>query len=145
MSRSYRPALNLVRQSSRKPLTPFSVLLTHRQVSSSPPPPRRMAHHVHPDFKTVEASRPPWDASLGLRYSQTVDPSWAYGQGANAASTDPSLEKKHIPIDPYGEGRPAGWNYRLLISAVVPRPIAFLSTRSADGAVTNLAPSVTSR
>lgn len=45
----------------------------------------------------------------------------------------------HIQIDPYASGRPAGFNYKLLISAIVPRPIAFVSTRSADGS-TNLAP-----
>ncbi|GKT47842.1 uncharacterized protein ColSpa_08023 [Colletotrichum spaethianum] len=94
-------------------------------------------HNPHPDFKSVEATRPPFDASLGIRYTKTVDPDWKFGSGANALgqSTAP-----HIAIDPYEEGRPAGFNYKLLISSIVPRPIAFLSTRSADGAVTNLAP-----
>ena len=49
-----------------------------------------------------------------------------------SSSTSPSIR---TPSD-----RPAGFNYKLLISAVTPRPIAFVSTRSADGRVTNLAP-----
>lgn len=38
-----------------------------------------------------------------------------------------------MEIDPYEEGRPATSNYKLLISAIVPRPIGFCSTVSADG------------
>lgn len=45
-----------------------------------------------------------------------------------------------MEIDPYEEGRPATFNYKLLISGIVPRPIAFVSTRSEDGSSTNLAP-----
>ncbi|KAK3332551.1 hypothetical protein B0T19DRAFT_415957 [Cercophora scortea] len=93
----------------------------------------------HPDFKTVESSRPPWDASSVLTYTQTASPSWTFGDGANG--TDPAAETTpHISIDPYAAGRPATFNYKLLISAIIPRPIAFLSTRSADGTSTNLAP-----
>ncbi|KAK3682753.1 hypothetical protein B0T22DRAFT_522159 [Podospora appendiculata] len=93
----------------------------------------------HPDFKTVEASRPPWDAAASLTYTQTASPSWAFGDGANG--TDPAAATTpHVAIDPYAAGRPAAFNYKLLISAIVPRPIAFLSTRSADGVTTNLAP-----
>jgi len=99
-----------------------------------------MAHAHHPPFKTVEASRPDWDSSATFGYSKTADPDWRFGKGANAAHDDPQLTKKHVAIDPYEEGRAAGSNYKLLISAVVPRPIAFTSTRSADGGSTNLAP-----
>lgn len=91
----------------------------------------------HPDFKKVEASRPEWDSSSSFRYTKTVDTNWKFGSGANAASEE---EKKHIAINPYEEGRPAGFNYKLLISSIVPRPIAFISTISADGTTTNLAP-----
>jgi flavin reductase (DIM6/NTAB) family NADH-FMN oxidoreductase RutF len=45
-----------------------------------------------------------------------------------------------VAIDPYEHGRPAHLNYKLLISAVVPRPIGFVSTLSADGTRPNLAP-----
>ncbi|OBR14425.1 nitrilotriacetate monooxygenase component B [Colletotrichum higginsianum IMI 349063] len=91
----------------------------------------------HPDFKSIEAARPDFDASLGVRFTKTVDPDWKYGSGANALGRS---DAAHVAIDPHEEGRPAGFNYKLLISGVVPRPIAFLSTRSADGTATNLAP-----
>lgn len=93
----------------------------------------------HPDFKQVEASRPAWDASSTVRYSQTADPDWTFGSGSNSTDAGGS-GKKHVAIDPYEDGRPAVFNYKLLISSITPRPIAFLSTRSADGTSTNLAP-----
>ncbi len=96
----------------------------------------------HPDFKAVEASRPPWDRSSAFHYTQTPDPSWAFGGGANEATEEDgeAAAASHVSIDPYAEGRPAGLNYKLLISAVVPRPIALVSTRSVDGQAENLAP-----
>ncbi|SPO01085.1 related to conserved protein/domain typically associated with flavoprotein oxygenases, DIM6/NTAB family [Cephalotrichum gorgonifer] len=93
-------------------------------------------HNPHPDFKTVEASREPWDKSSSFRLTQTVDPTWAFGSGANNKQAEP---EPHVSIDPYAPGRPAGLNYKLLISAITPRPIAFLSTRSSAGEP-NLAP-----
>ncbi|KAK4155173.1 hypothetical protein C8A00DRAFT_31970 [Chaetomidium leptoderma] len=101
---------------------------------------KSIQRNPHPDFKQVEASRPPFDASKTLSYTQTPDPDWQHGSGANSTSTAADAEKKHIAIDPYAAGRPAGFNYKLLISAIIPRPIALLSTRSADGTLTNLAP-----
>ncbi len=98
---------------------------------------KQIKRNPHPDFKQVEASRPPYDPSTRFTYTQTPDPHWQLGSGAN---TPPPPDKKHIAIDPHAASRPPGANYKLLISAVVPRPIAFLSTRSADGASTNLAP-----
>jgi flavin reductase (DIM6/NTAB) family NADH-FMN oxidoreductase RutF len=92
----------------------------------------------HPDFKKVEASRQPWDKSLSFNIKQTVNPDWKYGDGANDGGE--GLKVPHVEIDPYEEGRPAVWNYKLLISAIVPRPIGFVSTRSTDGSSTNLAP-----
>ncbi|KAF1954700.1 hypothetical protein CC80DRAFT_594759 [Byssothecium circinans] len=91
----------------------------------------------HPDFKTVEASRPPFNQAEKFHFVQTPQPSWTPGSGAN----DPSnLSKGHREIDPYAEGRPAVHNYKLLISGIIPRPIGFVSTISADGQSTNLAP-----
>jgi flavin reductase (DIM6/NTAB) family NADH-FMN oxidoreductase RutF len=109
---------------------------------------KQIQRNPHPDFKQVEASRPPFNPSTTFTYTQTPDPNWKFGSGANSTANQTrdqnqnhsSAEKKHIPIDPYAPGRPAGLNYKLLISAIVPRPIAFLSTRSADGTTTNLAP-----
>ncbi|KAI0423749.1 hypothetical protein F5Y09DRAFT_326518 [Xylaria sp. FL1042] len=83
----------------------------------------------HPDFKTVEASRPDWDTSAHFRHTKTADPNWTFGQGANALGAG-SAAAKHVSIDPYEEGRPAIFNYKLLISGITPRPIGFVSTRS---------------
>lgn len=64
-------------------------------------------------------------------------PSWTPGGGATSSDWK---EHKTVEIDPYGPGRASGDNYKLLISGIVPRPIGFLSTVSADGNSTNLAP-----
>jgi flavin reductase (DIM6/NTAB) family NADH-FMN oxidoreductase RutF len=92
----------------------------------------------HPDFKKVEASRQPFDTNASWNIKQTLDPSWKIGSGANDGGA--SLKIPHVEIDPYEAGRPAVFNYKLLISGIIPRPIGFLSTRSADGKSTNLSP-----
>jgi flavin reductase (DIM6/NTAB) family NADH-FMN oxidoreductase RutF len=99
---------------------------------------KAVKRNPHPDFKAVEKSRKPWDQSLSFNLKQTIDPDWKYGDGANDGGA--SLKIPHVEIDPYEAGRPVGANYKLLISAIVPRPIGFISTRSADGSSTNLAP-----
>ncbi|KAJ4268803.1 hypothetical protein NW762_002872 [Fusarium torreyae] len=93
----------------------------------------------HPDFKKVEASRPEWDTASEFRYTKTVNPDWKFGDGANELDKE-SDDKKHVAIDPHEPGRAAGFNYKLLISAIVPRPIAFVSSQAADGTSKNLAP-----
>ncbi|SMQ54564.1 unnamed protein product [Zymoseptoria tritici ST99CH_1A5] len=108
---------------------------THEQMYDAE---KAIKRNPHPDFKKVEASRPDWDSAAEWHYTKTKNPSWKAGQGAN--DNGESLKKKHIEIDPYEEGRPATFNYKLLISAIIPRPVGFLSTRSADGSSTNLAP-----
>lgn len=90
----------------------------------------------HPDFKTVEATREPWDQTSTFKVTKTADPSWTFGSGANATHTEGAA---HTSIDPYAPGRATHLNYKLLISAITPRPIAFLSTRSTSGEA-NLAP-----
>jgi flavin reductase (DIM6/NTAB) family NADH-FMN oxidoreductase RutF len=97
----------------------------------------QIKRNPHPDFKKVEASRPPWSPPH-LTYTQTAKPDWKLGDGGS--DDGESLKKKHVEIDPYEEGRPATFNYKLLISAIVPRPVGFLSTISKDGKSTNLAP-----
>lgn len=95
----------------------------------------------HPDFKKVEASRPAWNHDAeGLKFTQVASPSWKFGSGANDLATEEQQRKQHVTIDPFAEGRAPVNNYKLLISAVVPRPIAFVSTVSPDGKTTNLAP-----
>jgi hypothetical protein len=85
----------------------------------------------HPDFKKVEASRPEWDSKSTFEFTKTKEPDWKLGDGGNDGGE--SLKKKHVEIDPYEQGRPATFNYKLLISAIVPRPVGFCSTISKDG------------
>lgn len=98
----------------------------------------------HPNFKELEASRPSWNSvSAPFQYTQTPNPNWSFGDGANHTQNQASATAataKHVPIDPYTESRTLIDNYKLLISAVIPRPIAFISTRSRDGKTENLAP-----
>jgi hypothetical protein len=85
----------------------------------------------HPPFKEVENSRPPWREDVGPNFTRTRKPDWKPGEGAN--ETEHLNNKKQVEIDPYAEGRPTILNYKLLISAVIPRPIGFMSTVSKDG------------
>ncbi|KAK0737128.1 hypothetical protein B0T21DRAFT_286805 [Apiosordaria backusii] len=100
----------------------------------------KIQRNPHPDFKSVEASRPPFDTTKTFTYTQTPQPTWTFGSGSNHLSSQQNKEQKHRPIDPYSPTRPPHLNYKLLISAIVPRPIAFVSTISPSGEVTNLAP-----
>lgn len=86
-------------------------------------------------FKETEASRPPFNSSLGVSISQTPAPNWKYGDGASDKS---SVDKSHIEVDPNQEDRPMISNYKLLVSAI-PRPVSFVSTLARDG-TPNLAP-----
>lgn len=92
---------------------------------------KTVGRNPHPDFSKVEASRPDWDPNTEWHFTKTKQPGWKLGQGANDGGA--SLEKKHVEIDPYEDGRPAVFNYKLLISGIIPRPIGFVSTRSEDG------------
>lgn len=94
----------------------------------------------HPDFSKVEASRPDFAADKAgkFEFTKTPQPGWKHGDGANALPTASS--NRHIAIDPYEPGRPAPFNYKLLISSIVPRPIGFVSSQSADKSTQNLAP-----
>jgi len=99
---------------------------------------KHVKRNPHGNFKEVEAGRPDWNEHTKWAFTKTKQPSWRPGDGANDGGE--SLKHEHIEIDPYAEGRPAVSNYKLLISSIVPRPIGFVSTRSKDGASTNLAP-----
>jgi flavin reductase (DIM6/NTAB) family NADH-FMN oxidoreductase RutF len=70
--------------------------------------------------------------------TKTPMPDWKPGVGSNDGGK--WKEHQHVEINPYEDGRPATFNYKLLISAIIPRPIGFVSTRSKDGSSTNLAP-----
>ncbi|KAK7988169.1 hypothetical protein PG989_008484 [Apiospora arundinis] len=122
-------------------LTPPQLITTRTMSGSiSTESEKLIKRNPHPDFKKVEDSRPDWDTSAAFHYTKTADPSWQFGGGANKLHAEEAAGKKHVTIDPYEPGRPAPFNYKLLISSIVPRPIGFVSTRSADGSVTNLAP-----
>ena len=92
---------------------------------------KTVGRNPHPDFRKVQAARENWREERSWNITKTRNPEWRLGDGANDAGT--SLEKEHVEIDPYAEGRPAIFNYKLLISGIVPRPIGFISTRSKDG------------
>lgn len=99
--------------------------------SSDANPEKSVPHAAHPDFEKVQASRPDWHQDSRFHLTKTPNPIWKLGHGANDGGE--SLTRTHIEINPYAEGRPSSFNYKLLISGIVPRPIAFLSTRSRDG------------
>ncbi|MCJ1436672.1 hypothetical protein MMC27_006053 [Xylographa pallens] len=99
---------------------------------------KTIQRNPHPDFGKVQASRPDWPEDPARTFTKTKDPSWKPGQGGNDGGD--SLKKEHVEIDPYAEGRPAAFNYKLIISAIIPRFVGFISTRSKDGTSTNLAP-----
>lgn len=93
---------------------------------------------VGADFEKVQASRPDFKREKEVTFTKPPIPHWKQGSGANDGGD--SLKKSHVEIDPYEEGRDASSNYKLLISGIVPRPIALISTKSKDGKTTNLAP-----
>ena len=93
---------------------------------------KAVKRNPHPDFKEVENSRPDWNQSdWNWTWTKTINPDWKFGDGANDGGE--CLKKEHVEIDPYEEGRPAVFNYKLLISGITPRFIGFVSTRSKDG------------
>ncbi|KAI5965315.1 uncharacterized protein KGF55_001536 [Candida pseudojiufengensis] len=96
----------------------------------------QVKRNPHPDFNKVENERPPFDFDLNWSYTQIPDKDWKVGSGAN---NNEWKNHKKLEIDPFGEGRNPVDNYKTLISAVVPRPIGFISTISKDG-IRNLAP-----
>lgn len=118
--------------------TPNGVDINDKQVQQRMDAEKEVKRNPHPDFKKVEASRPPFDTNHHWNIKQTVDPNWKLGSGANDGGA--SLKIPHVEIDPYEHGRPAVYNYKLLISGIIPRPIGFISTRSKDGSSTNLSP-----
>ncbi|PYH79345.1 hypothetical protein BO82DRAFT_356517 [Aspergillus uvarum CBS 121591] len=93
---------------------------------------------AHDDFEKVQASRPDFNRDIPVTFSKPPKPDWKEGDGGNDGGE--SLKKNHVQIDPYEEGRPVASNYKLLISGMVPRPIALISTKSKDGKTANLAP-----
>jgi flavin reductase (DIM6/NTAB) family NADH-FMN oxidoreductase RutF len=93
------------------------------------------------EFKNAEASRPAFDESITVQFTQPPEPDWVCGSGSNKTSAKASAgPTQHISIDPYAADRTLFDNYRLLVSGIVPRPIALVSTCFRDGKIENLAP-----
>lgn len=91
----------------------------------------------HPsDNKPDECNHSPGNNESSFTVTQTLNPHWNWGDGA---AQSPS-EQRHIQIDPQDGTRTAADNYKLLISAIIPRPIGLVSTLSKDGVHANLAP-----
>lgn len=97
-----------------------------------------MSHH--PDFATLQASRPQFNtAHNGFTLTQAPSPSWTAGTPSSSSSSSTAPGHKTLSIDPSSPARTTGENYKLLVSAIIPRPIGFVSTVSATG-TRNLAP-----
>ncbi|KAF2400572.1 hypothetical protein EJ06DRAFT_537559 [Trichodelitschia bisporula] len=90
----------------------------------------------HVDFPAVEAARPAYDHSLEWKVTKTPNPTWQPGDGASSREWE---AHKRLAIDPHAPDRTMNQNYKLIISSVVPRPIALVSTMSATG-IGNVAP-----
>ncbi|GAA6031926.1 hypothetical protein JCM8097_003341 [Rhodosporidiobolus ruineniae] len=106
-----------------------------------------LAHLRSSRTPQVEASRPEFDATEQWKVSKTPKPDWVPGTGASGREDLPGVkeglwspeqtEGKFRKIDPKTEGKMG--LYKMMISAVTPRPIGFVSTISSKGE-TNLAP-----
>ncbi|KAF8167425.1 hypothetical protein B0H34DRAFT_16438 [Crassisporium funariophilum] len=84
---------------------------------------------------------PEFVPAKGFKYTASPNPGWTYGQGVESTPEGRA----------WAEGEKAGWKtidtstadprqlYATLISGIVPRPVAFVSTISEDG-IHNLAP-----
>jgi len=91
---------------------------------------------------TSAIERPPFETSPTSKPTQPPNPNWKLGSG---------LDLDVVGAEEWKKDEEAGWKsfnleemaprdaYRMLTSAIVPRPIAFVSTLAADGAA-NLAP-----
>lgn len=96
----------------------------------------QVKRNPHKDFGKVESSRESFENDVVWHYTKIPKTDWIPGTGAN---DDEWSKYNKISIDPFGEDRNPVDNYKLLISAVVPRPIGFTSSISINGE-RNLAP-----
>lgn len=101
----------------------------HRQDSE-----RTVTRNPHPDFVKVEASRPDWRHGDRWHFTKTVNPRWKLGDGAN--DDGESLKRDHVEIDPYANGRPAVFNYKLLMLVVECLRLPFLPSSCVNRSAT---------
>ncbi|KAE8360526.1 hypothetical protein BDV27DRAFT_167761 [Aspergillus caelatus] len=83
------------------------------------------------NFTATEAQRPDFDHAKHIETTKSPYPTWDYGQGV--PDNGASLLQEHHEVDPYAPDRPSVNNYRLLVSAIAPRPVGFLSTVNSQG------------
>ncbi|WWC68396.1 uncharacterized protein I206_102322 [Kwoniella pini CBS 10737] len=96
--------------------------------------------HKHRPFKDVEAERPDFEQSYKPHFTKVPEPNFVPGQGLNSLPYSKEHEAKQDgfrSIIPENEDKSN--IYKLMISGVTPRPIAFVSTLGDDGH-SNLAP-----
>ncbi|KAI1866728.1 uncharacterized protein JN550_007581 [Neoarthrinium moseri] len=89
------------------------------------------------NFAAVEAERKPYNLDDEWKLTKAPNPDWNFGDGAN---NDKWKNHKFLSIDPYEDGRDLVLNYKLMISATIPRPIALASSVTEDGKTRNIAP-----
>ncbi|UZJ56975.1 hypothetical protein CBS101457_006295 [Exobasidium rhododendri] len=94
-----------------------------------------------PPFKEAESARDDF-AAESYKVTKTPNPDWRVGQGGNDTSSHPrskdfSASKKKEVYS--AADLNAGENYKMIVSGVIPRPIAFVSSQDAKGN-RNLAP-----
>ena len=90
----------------------------------------------HPEFKELEKKRPDFDSEKRFVVSKSPNTNWKLGDGAH---DDEWKKYKKMSVSAYSDTRPPINNYKLLVSAITPRPIGLISTLSKDGK-RNLAP-----
>ncbi|KAJ7703116.1 hypothetical protein B0H17DRAFT_1041800 [Mycena rosella] len=79
--------------------------------------------------------RKPFNPEAAFQLTDPPNSSWKPGDGANARWLDPTIPRKSFDFTQLGSSDA----YKILTSAIIPRPIALVSSLSADG-VPNLAP-----
>lgn len=105
----------------------------------------RLLYITRRSFSVVSAclsSRPPFNAAPNFKLSEPPNPQWKLGQGMleNSPLTKQWKADEEQGWKTWDTKSTSGRDvYRLLTSAVTPRPIAFISSLSADG-IPNLAP-----
>ncbi|GME72497.1 unnamed protein product [Ambrosiozyma monospora] len=87
--------------------------------------------------QSATEEKPKFETNSKFQYTTPPSPNWVPGTGA---TSDDWKHHKKISLDPYANSRTPVSNYKLLTSAITPRPIGFVSTVSVDGTSRNLAP-----
>lgn len=93
-------------------------------------------------FKQEEAARQPFDPSLSYTVAQAPDVNFKAGQGLNAhpASSTFGSDNASFHVIQIGKTQVSAASlYKLMISAIAPRPVALVTTLNEDGSP-NLAP-----